>query len=98
MCGENLDCDGALETRVFCTVDFSHAASAQRRIDFIRPQFCPLSERHKWRDYNPGNLHLVPSAHAVSRWQSQINSTPHQPFPNKWVLVRICTVSNRDLI
>src|SRR5215831_20848984 len=54
MCGENLDCDGALEPGVFCTVDFSHAARAQRRIDFIRPQFCPLSERHKWRDYNPG--------------------------------------------
>ena len=48
MRGENFDRNGTIEARVEAAVNFSHAARAQRRLDFIRPKFRASSQRHRW--------------------------------------------------
>ena len=36
--GEDLDCNRAIQSRVAGTIDFAHAAGAERRDDFICPE------------------------------------------------------------
>ena len=37
---EDFDGNVALEALIACAVDFTHAASAQERLDFVRAEFC----------------------------------------------------------
>jgi len=46
----NLNRDGAIQSRVTRLVDFSHAASAQRRNDLVRAQPGSGSQSHKVSD------------------------------------------------
>src|SRR5215472_7028678 len=45
---KNLDGYRALEPCVLGPIHFSHPACAQRRDDFIWPEFCAQSQRHTW--------------------------------------------------
>ena len=46
MRGQDLDGDGALQTRVAGAIHFSHAACSQRRLNFIGAKFCARGEGH----------------------------------------------------
>ena len=48
MGGENLDGNGAVETGVAGTVNLGHTACAERRLDFIGPEFCARSKSHRY--------------------------------------------------
>jgi hypothetical protein len=39
MTRQDLDRDRAIESRIARTIHFAHAASAQRRLDFVRAEF-----------------------------------------------------------
>jgi hypothetical protein len=45
---QNFQRDIAIQPRITGAVDFAHAASAQRSLDFIRPEFRTRVERHSW--------------------------------------------------
>jgi hypothetical protein len=44
--GQNLDRDGTVQPRVAGTIDFAHAARAQRRFDFVGAKFRARGEGH----------------------------------------------------
>src|ERR1700722_17037239 len=46
MSGKNFDSNNPVETRVAGAIHFSHAACAQRRLDFVRTEFRTSSEGH----------------------------------------------------
>lgn len=46
MCGKNLNGDGSIQAGVICPIDFAHAASAKRRLNFIRAEFRARGEGH----------------------------------------------------
>jgi hypothetical protein len=46
MSGENLDGNGAIETRVFRAIDLAHAPRAEGRLDFIGTKFRARGEGH----------------------------------------------------
>ena len=48
MGSENFDRDGSVEAGVLCAINFAHAASAQRRLDFVRTEFRAGSKSHGW--------------------------------------------------
>ena len=49
MRGQNLDGYRAIEPRVAPSVDFSHAARPERRLNFVRAKFCACSKGHACR-------------------------------------------------
>jgi hypothetical protein len=52
--GEDLDGDGAVQAGVAGAIDFTHAAGAERRFDFIGAEFCAGGESHGFGDYTLG--------------------------------------------
>jgi len=40
MSGENLDGNGAIEARVFRTIDLAHTADAEWELNFVGPELC----------------------------------------------------------
>ena len=46
--GQNLDGDGTVEAGVAGTIHLSHAARAQRRLNFVRPEHGSRGECHSW--------------------------------------------------
>ena len=46
---ENLDGDGAVETRVAGAIDLTHAARSEGREDFEGAEFGASGQSHRWR-------------------------------------------------
>jgi len=55
MRSKDLDGDDAIQARVACAVDFSHAACAERCEDFVRAQASARGQCHNGVDYIPSN-------------------------------------------
>src|ERR1700683_1535660 len=45
---QNLDGDIAPQPRIASAINFAHAARSERRLNFIRPEFCASGKAHGW--------------------------------------------------